>query len=195
MNTRGFKIRCNLWHFFFPKIEPNSLHLERVPDSLPSSNDQNVMKAIPWDFQGQFIKEIASTWVSTPLHHLFWRKPATLLWGYPEPPLKRLCQPQSCLQLPTALLTCHLELCTRPWLRAVDKGLAFIRFLPSQTWACACKSQAQWKSVYVSLERGARCLSVLLKKQSETYCTFIKWKRHVIYSKHGCTKFVVLSVT
>lgn len=104
------------------------------------------------------------------------------------------CQPQSCLQLPAALLTCRLKLCTRPWLRAVDEGLAFIRLLPLQTWVCACKSQAQQKSVCVSSERGARCLSVLLKTQSETYRTFIKWKRHVFHRKHGCTKFVVLSM-
>lgn len=50
-----------LWDFFFQKREPNSLCLECMPDLQLSSNEENVIAVMPCDFQGQFIKEMAST--------------------------------------------------------------------------------------------------------------------------------------
>lgn len=44
-------------------MEPNFLSLEHVPDFELFSNEENVTKVMPCCFQGQFVKEMASTWV------------------------------------------------------------------------------------------------------------------------------------
>lgn len=50
--------------FFFQKMEPCSRPLECMPDLKLSSNKQN--EVMPRDFQGQFMKQVASTCVPRP---------------------------------------------------------------------------------------------------------------------------------
>lgn len=61
-------------------MEPNSPTFDCVPDVYFSSNEYNVIEVMACNFQGQFIKETASTCVplAHPLHHVL--KLAAVLW-------------------------------------------------------------------------------------------------------------------
>lgn len=75
-------------------MEPNSPTFDCVPDVYFSSNEYNVIEVMACNFQGQFIKETASTCVplAHPLHHVL--KLAAVLWGCPSSPVQRDIPPK-----------------------------------------------------------------------------------------------------